>query len=90
MVELDGLYKVLNGDSLVEPMEPFCIILCDKRRCEPGNCQDIRRKALALLPVNLLHKMLIVLRVCVSYEGAGSNVAFWKHLRFCHKISKVM
>ena len=40
VVELNGLYEVLNGDSLVEAVEPFCIILCDKRRGEPGNGQD--------------------------------------------------
>ena len=40
VVELNGLYEVLNGDSLVEPVEPFRIILCDKRRGEPGNGQD--------------------------------------------------
>ena len=45
---------------------------------------NIRRKVPALLPVDLVHKMLIVLRICVGYEGARSNVAFWKHLIFCH------
>ena len=38
----------------------------------------------AVLPVDLVHKMLIVLRIRVGYEGARSNVAFWKHLNFCH------
>lgn len=45
---------------------------------------NFRGKVPALLPVYLLHKMLIVLRVCVGYEGARSNVAFRKHLSFCH------
>ena len=40
VIELNGLYEVLNGDSLVEAVEPFRIILCDKRRGEPGNGQD--------------------------------------------------
>jgi len=66
VIELNGLYEVLNGDSLVEAVEPFRIILCDKRRGEP---------------VDLLHEMLIMLCVRVGYEGAGSNVAFRKHLK---------
>ena len=37
VVELNGLYKVFNGDSFVEPMEPFRITLCDKCRGKPGN-----------------------------------------------------
>ena len=41
-------------------------------------------KVLAFLPVDLLHEMLIMLCVRVGYEGAGSNVAFRKHLNFCH------
>ena len=81
VVELNGLNKVLNGDSLVEPMEPFRIILCHKGRAEPENCQNIEQKAPALLPVYLLHKMLIVLRVRVGYQGARSNVALRKHLK---------
>jgi len=38
VVELDSLHKVLNRNSLVEPMEPFCIILGDKGRSEHGDC----------------------------------------------------
>ena len=43
MVELDSLHKVLNRNSLVEPMEPLCIILRDKGWSEPGDCQCNRR-----------------------------------------------
>ena len=89
MVELDSLHKVLNRNSLVEPMEPLCIILGDKGWSEPGDCQCNRRNnrrinVHAVLPVDLVHKMLIVLCIRVGYEGARSNVAFWKHLNFCH------
>ena len=84
VIELDGLHKVLNRNSLVKPMESLCIILGDKGWSEPGDCQCDRMNVSALLPVDLVDKMLIVLRIRVGYEGARSNVAFWKHLIFCH------
>ena len=39
VVELNGLNEVFNGDPLIEPMKPFCVIFCDKGWSEPGRCQ---------------------------------------------------
>ena len=49
------------------------------------NLEDVnimKKNCQASLPVDLGHKMLIVLRIRVGYEGARSNMAFREHLVF--------
>ena len=47
---------------------------------------NITEERFLALPVYLVHKMLIVFCIRVGNEGARSNVAFWEHLIFCHRI----